>query len=109
MRSRHLLSLLLVALGLIGCSSQKLIQEVPFTPQTGSGKNPRWIVAYPGSHASALAPLIDKRERQGYEVVRISNAKPEDIRKHVDSRNLGVRKGDCMLIVGNTATIPSAK
>lgn len=109
---RLLLSLLALAvgLGLPSCSSHKLTREYPAGWRAEErSKAPRWVVAYPSSHASALASLKRKRASQGYEVVSISAATPAKVATSVAGLNLGERVDDCLLLVGDTKLLPSAR
>lgn len=102
------LRLLLLALCavLVSCAPQTLPLEYPSAWKASERHKPsRWVVAYPASHAGALAPLTRERARQGHEVVALPDISPDALQAKLDDLQLGSREEDSLLLVGNAASL----
>lgn len=107
---RAALVLIVLSLVFVSCAPRTLKLEYPASwTATERSKTPRWVLAYPSSLSSSLIPLKKKRAAQGYEVISVSGATPEIIQARIEILQLGQRKGDCLLLVGTTATTPGAR
>lgn len=90
---------------LVGCASRGIKLDYPEAWNSRTS-NPRWVVAFDREFEPALKPLMAQRSRQGYEVVAIPDLDSDSISERAAALQLGDRLGDCLLLVGNTATLP---
>lgn len=97
--------LLCLSILLVGCVPRVIKLDYP-DAWSSTESNPRWVVGFPRGFTPALQPLMDQRSRQGYEVVRLAGVDSESISKRLETIQLGRRRGDCLLLVGKSASLP---
>jgi len=88
-----------------GCASRTIKLDYPET-WSSTETNPRWVISHAQELEPALKSLMDRRAGQGYEAVSLADLDSGTLSKRLKTMQLGRRRGDCLLLVGKTASLP---